>query len=417
MQTEGPVGDALANVLSDAASVRDGTVADYIPELAHADPEHFGISVVSVLGRVYSAGDNTVEFTIQSVSKPFVYALALSELGLETVARHVGFEPSGNAFNAISLDPDTGRPANSMINAGAIVTAALIDGADPAERFERVRRCMSRFAGRELAVDERVYASELATGDRNRALAYLTLSAGVLPRPVDEAVEVYFRQCSVLVTVEDIATMSATLANGGVNPRTGDEVVDETVARHTLSLMASCGMYDHAGEWMVRVGLPAKSGVSGGIAAVQPAEFGIGVFSPRLDEFGNSARGVAALTALSEDFGLHMLTHPSEPRPAVERTEVDADGRLVVALRGELEFLAAEQIVHHLGSDQVRGAVTEGGLRIDLSGVTRIRPAAERLLAVEIRELVRSGIEVIVDDPEGVITGAAAPDGTTLPAG
>jgi glutaminase len=242
-----PVSNALALVLATMSAERGGTVANYIPELATADPDAFGIALASVLGRNYGAGDSASEFTIQSISKPFVFALAVSELGLDEVALHVGFEPSGDAFNAISLDEHTGRPANPMINAGAIVTSALVGGTDSEDRFERIRTSLSAFAGRDLGVDERVFASERDTGDRNRALGYLTRATGVLPRPVPDAVDVYFRQCAVLVTAADLAVMGATLANAGVNPETGHAVITEEVAEYTLAVMASCGMYDYAG--------------------------------------------------------------------------------------------------------------------------------------------------------------------------
>jgi glutaminase len=305
-----PVSAALAGLLDRTAPDPDARVATYIPELATADPRRFGIAVAGVTGQVHAAGDASLAFTLQSVSKPFVYALVVSELGLDAVSRHVGFEPSGEPFNAISLEDGTGRPANPMINAGAIVTSALVTAGGPAERTARIVATLSAFAGRDLRVDDRVYASESATGDRNRALAHLMRAAGVLPVAIDGAVEVYFRQCAVLATVADIAVMGATLANGGVNPRTGVRVVGAPAARHTLALMAGCGMYDHAGEWLLRVGLPAKGGVSGGIVAVQPGQVGIGVFSAPLDRWGNSARGVAALTALSDQYGLHLLARP-----------------------------------------------------------------------------------------------------------
>ncbi len=301
-----PVTLALETVLRRTAGETSGATADYIPELAAADPEGFGLAAVGVGGRVFSAGDTERAFTIQSISKPFVYALALSELGLDRVHEHVGFEPSGEAFNALSFDP-AGRPSNPMINAGAIVTTALVPGVDAGERFERIRSALGAFAGRDLGVDEAVLASERATGHRNRGLAELTKASGALVGEVDAATDAYFRQCSVRVTVIDVAVMAATLAGGGVNPVTQVRVVDPLVARHTLALMASCGMYDHSGEWGSRVGLPAKSGVSGGIVAASPGRFGLGVFSPRLDAIGNSVRGVAALQLLSEEHGLHLL--------------------------------------------------------------------------------------------------------------
>ena len=263
------------------------------------------------------AGDDHVAFTIQSVSKPFVYALALVDRGLDDVLANVGAEPSGEAFNAISLEPGTGRPANPMINAGAIATTALVAGADTDERFARILDLMSRCAGRSLEVDERVHASESATGDRNRALAYLMAASGSLSGPVEATVDTYFRQCSVLVTVHDLAVMAATLATGGSNPVTGETVLPPDVARHVLSVMATSGMYDYSGRWMLSVGLPAKSGVSGGLIAVSPGKFGVGVFSPRLDERGNTVRGVAAVTSLSSRLGLHLLHDPMRESPSL----------------------------------------------------------------------------------------------------
>lgn len=370
--TRDPVTGALEQVLARARGVTSGAVADYIPELAHIDPELCGLAVVSVRGHEYAVGDTDVPFTLQSVSKAFVYALALSDLGLEEVLRHVGCEPSGEPFNAISLD-DAGRPANPMINAGALVTTALVRAGSAQERFARIRATMSAFAGRDLEVDEAVYASESATGDRNRALAFLTRASGVLPGKVEETVDVYFRTCALRATCADLAVMAATLANGGVHPVTGTEVVTEPVARHTLAVMASCGMYDRSGEWGLRVGLPAKSGVGGGIVAVLPGQVGIGVFAPRLDEAGNSSRGVAALTALSQEHDLHLLRHPIAPTDPVLRREPDGAGtRLVVV--GELDFVTAEQVVHE-------ARALAGPVHLDLSGVTRTSPAARRLLA------------------------------------
>lgn len=392
-----PVGDALFDVLRRSAALTGGVVADYIPELATADPDDFGVAVVSVLGQLYRAGDSAKGFTIQSISKAFVYAVALAEVGLDEVAARVGFEPSGEPFNAISLDPESGRPANPLINAGAIVASGLVPGSTPDERFEHILASLSAFAGRPLSVDERVYRSESDTGDRNRALAHLAKSAGVLTRPVDDAVEVYFRQCSVIVTAEDIAVMAATLANGGTNPLTGEAVVDHDVATMTMSVMATCGMYDRSGEWMVRVGLPAKSGVGGGIVAGRPGEFGIGTYSPKLDEQGNSVRGVAVLEALSAEFGLHLLHHHIDPRsPIASSTSAGALGE--VEVRGELDLIAAEQIIAHLRSIVSGDGPTS--IRLDVSGVTRVGPVAERLLTAASRTLLADGVEVIVVDPQ-----------------
>lgn len=393
------VGAALQAVLDRAATGSVGRVADYIPELATVDPARRGIAVASVRGQIHVAGDVDVPFTLQSVSKPFVYALVAAEMGVEAVARHVGFEPSGEPFNAISLEPGTGRPANPMINAGAIVTAALVAGSDPADSSARLVAALSAFAGRELSVDERVYASESATGDRNRALAHLMRAAGVLTRPVEDAVEVYFRQCAVLADARDLAVMGATLANGGVNPLTGVPVVSAAIARHTLAVMTGCGMYDHAGEWLVRVGLPAKGGVAGGIVAVQPAQVGIGVYSPPLDRWGNSALGVAALTALSQEYDLHVLTHRRTAGLPVVADHVDDRGGRTLTLQGELDFVAVEQILHTLAT----AAEGRARLRVDVRRVTVAGTAARRMLTAALADLATTGVEVTVTDPGGML--------------
>ncbi|MGW6513531.1 glutaminase A, partial [Streptomyces niveus] len=314
------VTDALVELQRRLATLDEGEVASYIPQLATADPATFGIALTSMGGNHYWSGGVDMPFTLQSVSKPFVYALVLAELGLDEVTRWVGAEPSGEAYNAISLEPGTGRPANAMINAGAIVTTALVPGADEEERFERILDCLGRFAGRRLDVDERVHASESETGDRNRALSYLMRGAGSLPGD-PRGVETYFRQCSVRVTTADLSLMAATLANGGVNPSTGETVVPEPVAVQVLAVMASCGMYNASGDWLLRVGLPAKSGVSGGLIAASPARFGMAVHSPPLDALGNPVRGVAVLRELSARFGLHLMRRSARTAPTVMLAE------------------------------------------------------------------------------------------------
>jgi glutaminase len=388
------VDEAMADALRDvAARVEGGAVADYIPELARADHDAFGLSIASVLGRVYGAGDREALFTIQSISKPFVYAFALDELGADEMLRHVGVEPSGEPFNAISLD-EAGRPANPLINAGAIVTTSLVPAADADDRFARVRDILSRFAGRELDLDDAVHRSEAETGHRNRALAGLTLAAGALgTADVDSATDPYFRQCSLLVSTADLALMGATLANGGVHPLTRERVVGERAARDALSVMAMCGMYDRSGAWIFRVGMPAKSGVGGGIVAVKPGEFGVGVFSPPLDAAGNSIRGVALLEMLSGRAGLHMFDHTLEPTSPVGAVTIgDEGGDVTVALRGELDFVAMEQVVHDAARVLEHAGATM--LRFDLDDVTRVAPVAERLLQATVRAADASGIEV-----------------------
>lgn len=362
------VSEGLAEVHRLLLPVREGEVASYIPPLALADPDDFGVALVSMDGHRYQAGSSGTLFTIQSVSKPFVHALALAELGMDELSRWVGNEPSGDAFNAISLEDGTGRPANAMINAGAIATTNLVPAASSAERFDRVLDALSAFAGRQLDVDEEVYRAESATGDRNRALAYLMHAAGSLRTDPVEAAEVYFRQCAVRVDTVDLAVMAATLANAGVNPVTGEAVVPEAVAVEVLSVMATCGMYDAAGDWLVRVGLPAKSGVSGGLAAASPARFGIACWSPPLDRTGSTVRGVVALRELSKRFGLHLLHRPARTadtvtehgtaaraasgreRTAEERALLSRGGDRIalVAAQGELDFTATERVLRAL---------------------------------------------------------------------
>ncbi|MFJ2634977.1 glutaminase A [Streptomyces sp. NPDC087422] len=411
------VSEGLAEVHRRLLPLRDGEVASYIPQLALADPDDFGIALVSMGGHRYEAGRSRTEFTVQSVSKPFVHALALSELGLDEMTRWVGNEPSGDAFNAISLEHGTGRPANPMINAGAIATTNLVPAASPGERSARILDALSAFAGRRLTVDEDVYRSEAATGDRNRALAYLMHAAGSLRTDPVEAAEVYFRQCSVLVNTVDLAVMAGTLANGGVNPVTRERVVAEQVAVEVLSVMATCGMYDAAGDWLVRVGLPAKSGVSGGLAAASPARFGIACYSPPLDRTGSTIRGVVALRELSRRFGMHLMHHPvpgadtvtrvgtggsggtgtrvssGRERVTADRDLLDRDGDRVVlvAARGEVDFPAAERLLHALASAV---PLVPGWVVVDMERVTHVNQVAGLMLGNAFERISAAGHQV-----------------------
>lgn len=421
-----PITSALRELATEIAPLSGGQVADYIPELSKADPSLFGLALVSRDGYVYATGDAEVPFTVQSISKPFVLALALSDLGWEGVAARVGTEPSGEAFNAISLEEGTGRPANPMVNAGAIVTTSAVLAASPEERFERIRRCLSEFAGHELAVDEAAFASERHTGDRNRALAYLMRNAGSLAGEVDDVLDVYFRQCSLLVDTTDLAVMAATLANGGTNPVSGRVIVDRAVCAGVLTIMATCGMYDYSGEWLLKVGLPAKSGVSGGLVAASPGQFGIGMFSPRIDELGNSVRAVAASEAISERFGLHLLrvpnrpAHPiylsttaawqrsTRPRPEADVATLDRTGdRIAIkGLQGDIEFLEAESVVRALAD--LPAERTSRWLVLDLHRVTRLQPVAANILRALVFELADHGVVLALADDENRVTVDAA---------
>jgi glutaminase len=297
----------------------------YGPELAGEERDRFAICISALDGSLYRAGDHGLAFPLQSISKVFAYALALEDHGRDVVLERVGVEPSGDAFNSITFDERNRRPHNPMVNAGALVTSDLVRGENPAEKLERILELVRRFAGNDgIAVDENVFASELATADRNRATAYLMRSDGMLSGDVEEILALYLRQCAITITCADLAVMAATLANGCENPLTGAQVLSRHVTRDVLSVMHTCGMYDFAGEWAYQVGVPAKSGVSGGIIAAIPQKMGIGVFSPGLDRFGNSVRGVTVCQEVSERLGLHVFATAGEdvifgataPRPA-----------------------------------------------------------------------------------------------------
>jgi len=305
-----PIADLLAGLYQKFAGEKGGKVATYIPELAKADPDWFGICIVTAGGHVYEVGDSRQPFTIQSISKPFVYGMALEDNTRAVVLSKVGLEPTGDAFNAISLESNTGRPRNPMINAGAIATAGLIAGKTHQSRFNRVLQSFSAMAGRELTLDDGVYRSESETGHRNRAIGHMLRNFDILTEPPDPVVDQYFKQCSISVTCRDLAIMAGTLANCGLNPVTRRQAMRGEYVESVLSVMGSCGMYDYAGEWIYRVGMPAKSGVSGGIIAVLPGQMGICVYSPPLDEHGNSVRGIKVCDDISRHLDLHLFNTP-----------------------------------------------------------------------------------------------------------
>lgn len=285
-----------------------GEVADYIPVLADVDPHLFGVCVVEAGGAVHAAGDTAFEFSIQSISKAFVYALVCEAYGHEKALERVGVNNTGLPFNSVvAVELNDGHPMNPMVNAGALATTALVPGHTPAEQWEHVRTGLSRFAGRQLELDGEVYRSESATNTRNKAIARLLESYGRIDVDPLDVVDVYTRQCALRVDARDLAVMGATLADGGVNPVTGERVVSAHVCRDTLAVLASTGMYERSGEWLFEIGLPAKSGVSGGIVAVAPGKGGIGTFSPPLDPAGNSVRGQRATAYLSRALGLNVF--------------------------------------------------------------------------------------------------------------
>ena len=418
-----PVDAYLSAVHAAHLHDRSGTVYDGIPELAGVDPEAFGICLATVDGHLYEAGDTRTDFTIQSISKTFTYALALADRGMEAVDRKIDVEPSGEAFFEISLSPETGLPSNAMINAGAIAACSLVEGSSLDERDARVRDTYSVAAGRELERDDAIFRADLAVAHRHRAIGHLLRGSGVIETDPDPAVELYFRQCALKLDCRDLALMAATLANGGVQPRSGERLFEPEVVERVLSVMATCGMYDAAGEWVVDVGLPAKSGVGGGVLAVLPGQIGIALYSPRLDRHGNSVRGVAACRQISRELELHFLRVASERRSAIRdawdvrtwpssrrRTpdeqevlnEHGANAR-VYALHGDLLFAGAESVVREVTESAPELEV----IVLDIARVSEIARVARTMLAATQAELQARGCRLALVDPDGELAGAA----------
>ncbi len=308
--------DVCNDVHGRLAALTDGEPASYIPELANVDPDRFAIAAVTVNGLSTVVGDQDHCFTIQSISKLLLYGLALETHGREPVLRRAGVAPTGDPFNAIELDESHQRAPNPMVNSGAIAITDLVVGKDLEERIDVVLSLFERYLGRRPDVDQAVCASEYSTGHRNRAIGYLLLDQGIIDDRLEETLALYFMQCSILVSVTDLALIGATIANGGVHPMTGERIVGPKVARDMLTIALTCGMYDYAGEWAHTVGIPAKSGVGGGIVGMIPRVGGLAVYSPRLDAHGNSVRGIRVFEELSQEFDLHVfdVDRPWNPR-------------------------------------------------------------------------------------------------------
>ncbi|WP_320047677.1 glutaminase A [uncultured Ilyobacter sp.] len=286
-----------------------GNVANYIPGLEKSNKNSLGLCIMNTNGTSYSVGDSNIKFTIQSVSKPITLMLAILDHGEEHVFSKVGMEPSGDAFNSIQkLETcKSHKPFNPMINAGAIATSALIKGGNSQEKFQRLLDFFRKISENEtLEVNDDIYLGENLTGNKNRAMAYFMKGEGYIDGSIDDALYVYFRQCSIEVTAKDLARIGLFLARGGVMSN-GERVVSERIAKIAKTLMITCGMYDGSGEFALRVGIPSKSGVGGGIMSVVPGKMGIGVFSPALDEKGNPLAGEALLEDLSTELSLSIF--------------------------------------------------------------------------------------------------------------
>lgn len=429
-----PLTDLLVRVHDHFLPHTEGEVAAFAQAVGGVDADDFGLALTTVDGHTYSVGQDERSFAIQSISKAFTYAIALTDSGFEAVDAVIDVEPSGEAFNEISLQEGTGRPSNALINAGAIAATSLVAGSssNPHDegsvargdtRRDRLVRGYSRMAGLALEVDEEVLAFEREDGDRNLALAHLMRSFDLVTEAPEAVADDYFAACSILVTVRDLSMMAALLATGGVHPQTGERVLDEAVVERVLGVMSTCGMYDDAGEWMVRVGLPAKSGVGGGILVVVPGQAGFAVYSPRLDRHGNSERGVLACEALSAQLDLHLMHGVREPHSAVRVTypvtavpsgvrrppaaatvleRVGHRGR-VIEVQGALTFGAAESVMRELCSLQEVDAVL-----LDVRRVTVVPQFAREGLAAVARGMADAGrVLVLVDDPDRGLAGDA----------
>ena len=404
-----PIPSYLDEVLQSVAADRTGVLANYIPELAEVDPERLGASIAMVDGELYASGDTDSLFTIQSISKPFVYALALADRGFEKVLDKVGVEPSGEPFNEISLEDSSGRPLNPMINAGAITTHSLVgtETMNRAERMERVISGLSAFAGRSLEVDEAVYSSEIEHAHRNLAIAHMLRSHDILTENPTGVVEGYTRQCSLLVTVQDLAMMAATLANYGIQPVTGEQVVPKTVVRQVLSVMFTCGMYNAAGDWATQVGIPAKSGVGGGIIGAVPGQLGLATFSPRLDVHGNSVRGVSLFERFSSDMGMHVMNIPTVARSAIRANYRIGTGEKitqVIQLQGRIRFAGAERVIREIVDTHYMGT----RIALDVTRVYSVDEVAQHMLLEIMRRMRHEGYTVYLIDQDDTITNLEA---------
>ncbi|MEX0269634.1 glutaminase A [Leptolyngbyaceae cyanobacterium UHCC 1019] len=307
-----PSSDRVTTLVAQARdrfhSVDQGKVADYIPALAQVSRELFGVCVVGVDGSIHAAGDTDYQFSIQSVSKPFVFALICQVIGEDEARAKLGVNSTGRAFDSvIAITKINQGTSNPMVNAGAIAATSLAPGNTAADKWQFIQTELSRFAGRPLTLNEAVYQSEAATNQRNQGIAKLLQAYDRIFFDSTEATDIYTKQCSLNVTAKDLAVMAATLANGGVNPLTQERIIDPVHCQHVLAVMVTAGLYENSGDWLYETGLPGKSGVSGGMVTVSPGKGGLGTFAPPLDEAGNSVKGQLVTQFLSEQLGLNLF--------------------------------------------------------------------------------------------------------------
>ncbi len=307
---DGEFTSLLEELHSKYLGMNEGSIYVAEPALQSGRDDQFGICVVTVDGSTYEAGDSTADFFMQSVSKLFAYGLALEDHGRDEVLKKVDVEPTGDAYNAIiKLEESSKRPHNPMVNAGGIAVTSLIKGSRPALRLDRILKTYARYAGRQIFIDAPAFVAEQDANDRNRAISYLLKNFGMIEEDIQQTMDLYLQQCSAVINCRDLGMMGATLANEGVNPVTGESALKAEYVKDLLTVMYTCGMYDFAGEWAYNTGMPAKSGVSGCIVGVVPGQMGIAVFSPPLDQRGNSVRGIKVFEELSKTLDLHIF-HP-----------------------------------------------------------------------------------------------------------
>jgi len=309
LRAEAPPAKADIDAALDAAyakykTLQEGANADYIPALAKVDPTIYGIALVTPDGKIHTKGDIKSEVSIQSISKVFTMALVMDESGPESIFNNMGVDATGQVFNSIvAIEQYKGAQMNPLVNAGAITATSMVKGGSREQIWNKILNYYNDFAGRELSVNKEVFESEAATNQRNQAIAELMYAYGHIKGNPDEATDIYTEQCSVNVNARDLAVMAATLANGGRNPITGKQVMKQENVAEVLAVMATAGLYDDSGQWLYLTGLPAKSGVGGGIIAVSPGRFGVAVISPPLDPAGNSVRAQKAIADISNALG------------------------------------------------------------------------------------------------------------------
>lgn len=315
LPSEAVVRELVAEAHRRFGPVGEGKVATYIPALAAADPDHFGIAVAATGGQLFVAGDTMVPFSIQSVSKPFLYALICQAIGEREAREKLGVNSTGLPFNSVrAVERADDGLSNPMVNAGAIAATSLVPGDSAEAKWAFIQEGFSRFAGRSLQLDEEVYASEVATNRRNLGIAHLLEEQRCIWFDPEATTDLYTRQCALSVTTHDLALMAATLANGGRHPMSGEQVVAPRICQVVLAVMVTAGLYETSGDWIYDIGLPGKSGVSGGMITVAPGKGGLAIYSPPLDEAGNSVRGQLTASFLSERLGLHLLASvPASP--------------------------------------------------------------------------------------------------------